>query len=192
MRIVPLNTATTNLTVFVDAGYDLKKYLTSQLGFLITLMDDKGNSTIVHYGSVKSKCVRKSVLAAQLFAMTHEFDVSSTICLAVNDIFGRIVSMKFYTDSRSLFDCLTNINSTTEKRLLIDVRMLEQSYERRKTKKVVWIPASQNPADAFTKPITCNALCNVLKSNFIELTPNAWVERNNTSSLDPQLDGKNA
>lgn len=82
----------------MEAGLATKEGLTSQLGHLITFMDDKGNLIIVHYGSIKARRVTRSVLADELFAMTQGFDFLPTICLAVKDIIEQIVPMKFYTD----------------------------------------------------------------------------------------------
>lgn len=148
-------------------------------------MDGDGSSNNVHYSSKKSRRVTKSVLAAELFAMTHRFDVASTILLFMNDISGKIIWMKFYTDSWSLFDCLTNICSTSEKRLHIDLRMLRESYERHETTEMFWIPGSRNPDDAFKKLKTFIAFRHFMENDSVRLTPNAWAKRNTTStSLD--------
>lgn len=104
LRFIPLDTATICLAVFVNAGFATNKEPSSQLGFLIVLMSCRRKCNIIHYGGVKSKRVTRSVLEAELFAMTHGFDIAYTICLAVNDIYGKIVPMKFYADSHSLFD----------------------------------------------------------------------------------------
>ena len=47
--------------------------------------------------------------------------------------------MIIYTDSRSLYDGLVSLNTTTEKRLLIDLHLLRQAYERREIAEVCWI-----------------------------------------------------
>lgn len=166
--------------MFVDAGFATNKDLTSQRWYLITLTDGEGHCNIVPAPS--SKRVARSVFAAELYAIIQGFETISSICLALNGIFGRVVSMKCFTDSKSLFDCLENINSTTEKRLLIGLRILHQAYERRELLKVFWIPTKQNPADSFTKLKTCTALRNLLENNHLELTPSAWVNLN-TSPL---------
>jgi hypothetical protein len=72
---------------------------------------------------------------------------------------------------------MTTLKSTTEKRLLIDLSCLREGYERREISDIFWIPGSQNPADALTKASPCSALANLMSSNHIMLTPNAWVER---------------
>lgn len=165
------------MAVFVDAGFAANPDSSSQMGFLVTLMDKNNNVNIVHYGSLKSKRITRSVLAAELFAMVHGFDIASTIRLTLNSMMDRVIPLRVYRDSRSLYDCLTRINQTTEKRLLIHLRMLRQSYERREITEVFWIPTAQNPAYSFTKASPTSVLNSLLNSNKLYLTPNAWVER---------------
>ena len=83
--------------------------------------------------------------------------------------------MVIYTDSRSLYDSLVSLNSTTEKRLLIDLH-LRQAYERREIAEVRWVPTEQNSADALTKEKPNPAMKQLLAGT-LKLTPNAWVER---------------
>lgn len=143
----------------------------------MTLMDGQCKANIVHYGSTKLKFITRSVLAAELFALVHWFDVSSTIRLAVNDLFDIIIPLHIYTDSSSLFDSLTKLVKTTEKRLLIDLRIIRQCYERREISELFWIPREQNPADAFTKGKGTQALKKLMETNKLIITPEAWVER---------------
>lgn len=115
------------MAVFVDAGFAANPDSFSKLVFIITLMDNAGNSNIIHYGSLKSKRVTRSVLAAELLEMVHGFDISSTIRLTLNVMLDHVISRNVYTDCRILYDLFTHINQTTDKSLLIDVRMLRQS-----------------------------------------------------------------
>ena len=87
--------------------------------------------------------------------------------------------LAMYMDSKFLYDSLVSINTIMEKRLLIDLRVLRESYERRELADVFWIPAAQNPADAMTKPPSKanGALNRLIATNRLELTPNAWVDR---------------
>ncbi len=66
---------------------------------------------------------------------------------------------------------------TSEKRLLIDLALLREAYEKRDISEIVWIPGNQNPADALTKLKQCPALSILMRENKIELSPNAWVDR---------------
>ncbi|KAK1994576.1 hypothetical protein LX36DRAFT_660427, partial [Colletotrichum falcatum] len=56
-----------------------------------------------------------------------------------------------YTNLYSLYKCLVKLGTTKEKRLIIDIIAIRQSYERHKIHKIQWIHGSNNPADSFTK-----------------------------------------
>ena len=56
-----------------------------------------------------------------------------------------------YTDSYSLYECLVKLGTIKEKRLMIDIIALRQSYERRELTEVRWINRQDNPADIMTK-----------------------------------------
>jgi hypothetical protein len=55
------------------------------------------------------------------------------------------------TDSYSLYECLVKLRTIKEKRLMIDIMALRQSYERRELTEVRWINRQDNPADVMTK-----------------------------------------
>ena len=56
-----------------------------------------------------------------------------------------------YTDFYSLYECLVKLRTIKEKRLMIDIIALRQSYERRELTEVRWINRQDNPADVMTK-----------------------------------------
>lgn len=140
------------MAVFVDASSNEDSY--SQLGFLIKIMDANGRANIFHCGSMKAKRVARGVLASELFSMVLGFDTSTTMRLNLNDMFGRCIELHMYTGSKSLYVCIVRINSTSKKRLLIDLRKLRQWNERREGTSIFWTPPLQIPADALTKD-TC-------------------------------------
>jgi hypothetical protein len=69
--------------------------------------------------------------------MTHEFDADSVIKSIIQRILNILsLSMILLTDSRSLYDCFVKLDTTSEKRLMIDLMCLRQSYERREITKI--------------------------------------------------------
>ena len=80
------------------------------------------------------------------------------------------VPMIIYPDSQSLYNNLVSLNTTTEKRLLIDIH-LRQAYERREIAEVRWIPTKQNPADALTMEKPTPAMVQLLQDT-LRLTSN--------------------
>lgn len=177
LTYVKLDIDSMYLALFVDASFAGNKDLTSQLGFILCLMDGKNKCNIVHYGSSKSKRVTRSVLSAELYSMSYGFDSTSLIRHTLELFLGRTIKLKLLTDSKCLFDALTSLNTTTEKRLLIDLNILRQSYERREITEVAWIPGGSNPADALTKDKPCDALTSLMETNHIKVSELGWIER---------------
>lgn len=66
---------------FVDAGFATNDDLSTKLGFMMSIIDGNNPKNIIHCGSLKFKRVTRSVLAAELIAFLHGFDVASTIRL---------------------------------------------------------------------------------------------------------------
>ncbi len=57
-----------------------------------------------------------------------------------------------------MYECLVKLGTTKEKRLIIDIIALRQSYERRELYEIRWINSLDNPADAMTKATLNKAL----------------------------------
>ena len=165
------------VAAFVDGSFADNADLSSQLGLVVALMDENDAANIIHYTTGKAKRVTRSVLAAELYAMAGGFDAASSMRPTIAEIMGKKVPLTIYTDSKSLFDATTTINTVTEKRLLIDLQVIRQAYEHQEVTDICWIPTHQNPADGMTKEKPNKALRQLMEENRLELTPNAWVER---------------
>ncbi|KAA6416336.1 MAG: glycosyl transferase [Lasallia pustulata] len=87
------------------------------------------------------------------------------------------VPMVLCIDSKSLYDCLVKLGITQEKRLMVDLMCLRQSYERREITEIIWIKGPTNPADAMTKDKPYPALQRIIDNNKIEVDVDGWVER---------------
>jgi hypothetical protein len=81
------------------------------------------------------------------------------------------------TDSYSLYECLVKLGTTKEKRLMIDIMALRQSYERREIAEIRWIDGKDNPADAMTKSAPNKALEKFLDNNQLQIRVEGWVQR---------------
>jgi hypothetical protein len=179
LRFVKLNTEELQLVVFTDSSFANNKDLSSQIGYVIVLMDST-YANIIHWSSIKCKRVTRSVLASELYGLAHGFDVGAALKSTVDQILQGSIPLVLCTDSKSLYDCLVRLGTTREKRLMIDIMCLRQAYERREIAEVMWIDGNENPADAMTKTRACPALTNLIDSNKIDLRAMGWVERTNT------------
>jgi hypothetical protein len=81
------------------------------------------------------------------------------------------------TDSFSLYECLFKLGTTKEKRLMLDIMALRQSYERRELYEVRWINGNDNPADFMTKANPKRALETLIDANRLTIRVEGWVKR---------------
>jgi hypothetical protein len=69
------------------------------------------------------------------------------------------------------------LGTTKEKRLMIDIMALRQSYERRELSEVRWIQGEDNLADAFTKGAPNRAFERFVSGNEAMIRVEGWVSR---------------
>ena len=119
----------------------------------------------------------QSYTPATLYAIVAGFDNGSAIYSTINSILSSQVPLVICTDSYSLYDCITKLNTTAEKRLKIDIIGLRKSYERREIDEIRWIDGNCNPADAMTKEKPGQALKQLIETNTLDLVTKGWVDR---------------
>jgi hypothetical protein len=69
------------------------------------------------------------------------------------------------------------LGTTAEKRLMIDIIGIRQSYERREIREIRWIDRNNNPADTMMKDKPCLVLKQLIDTNRLILRTKGWVER---------------
>lgn len=189
LRCQPLDLSRTKLFVFTDGSFANNRDMTSQLGFLIVLATEETHTkgtfdlqgNIIHWSSTKCKRVTRSVLASELYGMMTGFDngiAINTTLARITDVLGLArIPLVICSDSRSLYDCLVKLGTTTEKRLMIDIMSLRESYEKREISEIRWIEGRDNPADALTKKTPNQALATLVTTGKITVRVEAFVDR---------------
>jgi len=105
------------------------------------------------------------------------YALSTTIAMVANKLGNPSIPTIACTDSYSLYECLVKLGTTREKRLMIDIMALRQSYERRELFEVRWIHGDDNPADGFTKSSPNRALESLISHNKAKIRMEGWVTR---------------
>ncbi|KAK6218082.1 hypothetical protein QIS74_02513 [Colletotrichum tabaci] len=191
LTFVPLDLSSAKLFVFVDGSFANNRDMTSQLGFIIILGNEEPinghddaftlTGNVVHYSSTKSKRVTRSVLASEIYGMVAGVDmayaISSTLTMITKKLNLPPIPTIAWTDSYSLYECLVKLGTPQEKRLMIDIMALRQSYERRELYEVRWIHGDDNLADAFTKATPNQALENFITTSSAQIRMEGWVAR---------------
>ena len=71
------------LLAFTNALFTNNKNLLLQIGYILVLEDALYRANIIHWLLIKCKRVTRSVLALELYAIAHRFDISAAIKLTV-------------------------------------------------------------------------------------------------------------
>ncbi|KAF2022611.1 hypothetical protein EK21DRAFT_105692 [Setomelanomma holmii] len=199
LRYVTVDLTEAKLMVFVDGSFANNKDLSSQIGFVLTLVNESTDTNntftirgnVIHYSSTKCKRVTRSVLASEIYGMVNGFDIGIAIATTLRMITERLglpeIPLVICTDSYSLYECLVKLGTTKEKRLMIDIMALRQSYERREITEIRWIKSDDNPADAFTKAAPNHALERFITSNELTVQVDGWVQRPTSSGSHGSL-----
>ena len=189
LQYIPLDLATAKLFVFVDGSFANNKDCSSQIGYEVFLANEeptdkhqfKLNGNLIHWSSTKCKRVTRSVLASEIYGMVAGVDMAfalgSTIKLITEQLGLPAIPTVVCTDSFSLYECLVKLGTTKEKRLMIDIMALRQSYERRELYEIRWINGHDNPADAMTKASSNKALETFVNTNSLTVRIEGWVKR---------------
>ena len=150
--IQKLDNPSLHLLVYADASFANNSDLTSQLGYIILLADKFGKRNILHYASYKSRRVTRSVLGAEVYAFADAFDYAYVIRHDLEEILNQCIPLQIMTDSRSLFDVIVRNSTTSDRRLMIDIKDVRESYESQKISHVGFVRSkttlqthSQNP-----------------------------------------------
>jgi hypothetical protein len=129
----------------------------------------------------KCKHVTHSVLASKIYNIVNSVNISFTINATVNIIIKQIslssIPLVVYTDLYLLYECIVKLETTHEKRLIIDIIVLRKMYERRKLVDIRWISSNLNPADTITKASPNRTMQQLIDNNQLTVSVEEWIQR---------------
>lgn len=113
-----------------------------------------------------------------------------TLLMVIDNIFDRTVSLTFYTDFKSLYDGLFEINAMAEKIFLTDLSILCNCYKLRKLFLIVWISSLESLVDTMRKGDASLGLQKLLPENPLKFTANSLTKRESELVWVKSSDGK--
>ena len=124
LKYVQLDRDSLRIVIFIDFFFVNNRDLSSQIEYVICLINFIDAVNILHWSSIKCKRMTKSVFVFELYVMTHGFDLNIVLKATLSRVLQIDVFMMICTDSKSLYECLVKFGTTHEKRLMIDVMSL--------------------------------------------------------------------
>ena len=160
---------------YSDASFASNKDLTSQLAMVILLADANNNASLIHYSSKKAQRVTRSVLAAEVYAFVELFDFAYTLKHDLKNVLRKELNIVLFTDSKCLFDTITRLSSTSEKRLLIDISALREAYCAGDIHNIGHVSSEHNIANSLTKKANSELFQEFLKTGHLTHPVNQWI-----------------
>lgn len=177
LKFPELDRASLQMRVYTDASFASNYDLSSQLGYLVFLADKNNLAHLISWSSHKSKRVSRSVHGSEVMAFADGFDMAFAIRHDLQLMLSQSINILMFTDSLSLFDVLTKATVTTEKRLMIDLKTVKDSYKCQEIENICHVRSEFNPADALTKVKRNLLLEQFLETNKLDHPVEQWVIR---------------
>ena len=141
-----------SLECYADASFANLSDCASQGGFIILLKDSAGNSCPIFWQSRKIRRVVKSTLAAETLAL---LDCASA-AVYIREVLLEIcrcgpVPIRCYTDNKSLMDTLKSNKNVDDRRLRIDLAVLQDMVQKGDVNQISWVDTSHQLANCLTK-----------------------------------------
>jgi hypothetical protein len=166
------------VVAFSDAGFASHEDKSSQLGYVILLVDQHDHANIIAYASKKCRRVTRSDLASEMFALVEAFDVACALAQQLQEIMGQKPDVWNVIESQTVYNIVVRFGNMTEKRLAVDASMLREAHMKKAMTRLLWVPSRENAADVMTKPNVRNEVFDALiVRNELLLNPTAWIDR---------------
>eukprot|EP00172_Hildenbrandia_rubra_P000344 Plantae.Rhodophyta-Hildenbrandia_rubra.ctg11618.p1 GENE.Plantae.Rhodophyta-Hildenbrandia_rubra.ctg11618~~Plantae.Rhodophyta-Hildenbrandia_rubra.ctg11618.p1 ORF type:complete len:534 (+),score=91.74 Plantae.Rhodophyta-Hildenbrandia_rubra.ctg11618:92-1603(+) len=178
LRHPKINLEKAKLCCFTDASFANNDDLTSQLGMIALSCDHENNCSIAQHGSWKRSRVTRSVLAAEMHAFATGFDFTYALQQDIISMTGRKKPVVMRIDSKCLFDTITKLTTLTEKRLLINVSALRESYNRAEISNIAHVSSERNLADSLAKRKKSKLLQEAMITGKLNVKVSNWVIHN--------------
>ena len=131
------------LFVYTDASLGNLKDVGSQGAYLVFLLDESDNCSLVTWQSKRLKRILRSSLADETIAMLDGIDAGVYIA----QLFFEILKVRFpvtiLTDNKSLYDAIQSNKYVQSKRLRIDIDSIKETLMKQKIHEIKWINSTQ-------------------------------------------------
>ena len=146
----------------------------SARGFLIFLTDGIC-ANLIAWSSGKVKRIVHSIFAAETLSCTEATASAIMIRQLLSEILFRdptseAIPIVTFTDSKQLYDSIHSSSQCNDKRLTLDIAMLQENLRTGEINEFKWIPTSKMLADCLTKKgVPCHDLCRILETGLFNL-----------------------
>lgn len=112
---------TLHLVVYADASFAINEDLSSQLGFIVLLVEGAGKVVILSFASQKSKRLVRSALRVEIFDFTADDEAALLIRHDLRTLLQQYIPLRELAYSSSLFSFIIRSTTTTDRLLMVNL-----------------------------------------------------------------------
>ena len=174
----PLKNDNVSLIVFTDASFANLPFGGSQGAYVIFLVDSFGSANILSWQSRKVRRVCNSTISAECLAAVEAVNTAIFLKELILELCcWSSVNIHVVSDNKSLLQAIESVTPVDDKRLRIDISILQECLHNKTIDRFCFVPSAQNMANALTKQgASCKSLLDVLNGKTkYSLTDNSFV-----------------
>ena len=145
------------LLTYNDSSFGNLKDGGLQGAFVIFIVDPAGNCSSLMWQSRKLRRVVKSAMAAETLVQVDAAEAAFWLAKLLNEIFydssttAPQTKIECFTDSYQLYDVVLSVRCIKDRRLRIDIAILQEMLKNKEIFKIEWVDSSHQLADSLTK-----------------------------------------
>lgn len=171
------------ILVFTDASYANMADLTSSAGANIIFLKSDNRVCVLSWSATKIKRVVKSTTAAECLSLLDGLECAIYIRDIMVDVL-KVSASSFpitaYIDNKNLYNTIHSTKLIQEKRLRIDIAIIQEMLQNNEIAFVKWIPSNLQLSDCLSKKgANCQKLMTILSTgNLDDFDQNAQDDYN--------------
>jgi hypothetical protein len=123
---LPFHFPSARLVAYADESYAANADRSSQLGYVISMVDIHDICHVLAYSSKRSSRVVTSIFSVEAIALALAFSLAYTLQYDIARMTERKLPIHLRTDSLAVFDAISKNTPAKDSRLLIDIAQLRQ------------------------------------------------------------------
>lgn len=117
-------------------------------------------------------------MSGELIAFSDLFDVAATLSSELGGFYAGKIPVMLLTDSKALFDVISKVLRTSEKRTMLDIAAERDGFCDMEISDIGFVRNSQNIADGMTKAMAQIRLREVISTGLLSFETQQWIVRN--------------
>lgn len=138
LAVLKLDAASFRIVGFSDASFANRRELSTQLGYIIFLVDGDSNSVPIEFKSYRSRRITYSTMAEKVIAFANISDSAVTLRKVVERLLHRRVALHPLTDCTCTLNIISKGSRTSEKHLITEITPACEQFRISEVSDIRW------------------------------------------------------